>query len=62
MKYLRIPKSPLGQKLDEAANLQQHATELLGQLETRYAGKPLDEKAGGWRHDPKGWQQRHRPK
>jgi hypothetical protein len=60
MKPVHIPRSPLGQQLEEAERLKAELTKLLGQLEQRYAGRAVTAKPGGWRHDPLAWQKRHR--
>jgi hypothetical protein len=59
-KTITIPKSPLGEKLDEAARLKAEATALLRQLEEQATGRAIA-KPGGWRHDPLGWLKRYRP-
>jgi hypothetical protein len=59
MKRVIIPKSSLGQKLDETTRLKAKATELLRELEQQATGQPV-ERPGGWRHDPLAWLEHNR--
>ena len=49
-----IPKTKLGQNLDEAAAVKIQMTELLRELEEKATGGPI-KKPGLWRQDPLGW-------
>jgi hypothetical protein len=53
-----IPLTPLGADLAEAERIKQEMTALLGELEHQVAPQAPDQ-PGGWRHDPRGWAQRH---
>jgi hypothetical protein len=59
MGHVIIPKSKLGQHLDEAARLKAAAIELLRELEQKATGQDTPQ-PGGWRHDPLGWQERQK--
>jgi hypothetical protein len=59
MERIKIPKSPLGQQLDEATRLKAEATELLRQLEEGATGQSIT-KPGGWRRDPLGWHEQQK--
>ncbi len=54
-----IPKTELGQKLDQAETIKAEMTELLRELEERVAGEKI-EKVGTWRHDPLGWTKKYK--
>jgi hypothetical protein len=57
---ITIPKSELGQKLDQIAAIKVEMTSLLRQLEEAASGKKID-KVGTWRHDPLGWIKKNKP-
>jgi hypothetical protein len=53
-----IPRSPLGEQIDEIAKIKCEMTELLRQFEAGVTSVP-EAKVGLWRHDPTGWSKRH---
>jgi hypothetical protein len=55
---VRIPRTPLGHQIDEAAQIQRDMTQLLRQLEQSATGHPIKQ-PGTWRHHPSAWAKRH---
>jgi hypothetical protein len=49
-----IPQTKLGAQLQETAAIKREMTQLLQELESKAAGRPIS-KPGSWRHHPADW-------